>query len=348
LLCDAELEDFDDGTGRQIHPASDICNVIYTDAFGVSIEIVDEPEPEPIRGSMMGMVIEIDGKDIDLQRWPYVEDVLEDAFQEHGLSRLGGASTGRGWTSYSIFQKCPYAWKRRYIDKQERSLLQTEPSARAIGTLIHAFLALYYTGMMDSTYAQLSPEILHERLAARANPKLVAEAWRCFRGYVLYYADEGLVPLAVEYDLRDPRTGESCRYDLIAYAPETRGALRQGTYFFEHKSASRFDRAALSWENDGEVIGQAMLWKRLGLDLRFGKLLAGVVNIIGKQEKDQKFYRQIIAPQSWQIAGHQDDLRRWEAKIQLARATNDFPRARKACIDKYGLCDYYEHCASNE
>src|SRR5262249_36122005 len=130
------------------------------------------------------------------QQFPFVEEVLGDAFAEFGLDRLGGASSGRGWTSFSIYQRCPYAWKRRYIDQAQ--VIPVESPSRAIGTLVHAFLALYYTGMMDGAYQKLTPELVYERCVARANPVLVKEAWRVFTNYTIYYKHEVIQPLAVE------------------------------------------------------------------------------------------------------------------------------------------------------
>jgi len=219
-----------------------------------------------------------------------------------------------------------------------------EAPALAIGTLIHTFLAVYYIRMIEPNYP-LDPETIYEVARRFANPELVDEAWRVFNAYRLYYKIEVIQPLAVEYDLKDPRTGESCRFDLIAFFPETIGDRRSGTYVLEHKSTSRFDADTLEgWVNDGEVIGQVDLWKRLGLDLRFGPLRGVIVNLLGKH-KDPQFHRTIVAPESWQIEAHRSDLRKWGGLIQLAVSTNSFPRARNGCIGRYGRCDYWEHCA---
>jgi len=121
-----------------------------------------------------------------------------------------------------------------------------------------------------------------------------------------------------------------------------------GTYVFEHKTAGRFDMDTIDgWANDGEILGEIALWKRLGLDKRFGELRGVVVNIIGKQ-KEPKFHRTIVAPSSLQLASHLDDLRRWDGLIQLSRSTNNFPHARSNCIGRYGRCDHWDHCVTNE
>jgi hypothetical protein len=246
----------------------------------------------------------------------------------------------------STFQRCPHLFKRKYVEQRQPGLFVESPSL-AIGTLIHVFLASHYTRMIEPEYL-LAPEVVHDAVKLYANPEFVGEAWRVFSAYRVYYSLEIIQPLAIEYDLKDPRTGESCRYDLIAYLPEGIAGYRPGTYVYEHKSASRFDSDTLEgWACDGEVIGQAALWKRLGLDLRFGKLQGVMINLLGKHKVPQ-FYRTLVSPDSIQIASHLDDLKRWESLIQLSTASNSFPRARGGCLGRYGRCVFFDECATVE
>lgn len=333
MLCEAPLEAQPDG--RQRHPETDDCDVRLTDAWGVAIaeakvdDVVHEP-PEQI----------------DIKTYPFVDEVLAELFAKAAVPRLGGVSSGRGWSSISHFQRCPYAWNRRYRQQKKPWFLVESPSL-AIGTMIHTFLASYYTLMIEPDF-ELTPEVIYEVTKRFANPAFVEEAWRVFVAYRLYYSLEVIQPLAIEYDLKDPRTGESCRFDLIAFFREAIDGRTPGTYVLEHKSASRFDSDTLDgWPNDGEVIGQVALWKRLGLDLRFGKLQGVIVNILGKHKVPQ-FHRTTVSPESWQIEAHLDDLRRWEGLIQLSVSTNSFPRARNGCLNRFGRCDYFDHCATGE
>lgn len=331
LLCDAALLPGPSG-GTQVHPVTEDCLVRFTDAWGVAIdEPVDNPQST---------------QQLDITTYPLVEETLVHIFSTAGVSRLGGVSTGRGWSSFSTFQRCPYAWKRRYIDQIKPALLTESPSL-AVGTLIHTFLAVHYTRMADPTYP-LTPESVYGQLRGVCNPQFVEEGWRVFVAYRLFYSLEQVTTLAVEYDLKDPRTGKSCRYDLIAYFPEAVAGRPPGTYLLEHKSASRFDANTLEgWVNDGEVIGQVALWERLGLHHRFGKLQGVIVNMLGKQ-KDPQFHRTLVSPESWQIEQHLKDLKRWEGLIQLAISHDSFPRARNGCIGRYGRCDWFDHCAHLE
>jgi hypothetical protein len=343
LLCDRELSPLAGGF-YFTHPDVEDCQVRYCDRFGVSVEEDDAlqtPATELVEVDTPRDLAKGDFV-IDLDPYPRVDEVLKEIFATYGLQRLGGQSTGRGWSSFNLFQKCPHAWKRRYIDAAQPSFVVEAPSL-AVGTLVHTFLAVMYMRMIVDDYP-LTPELVRSLCMEAARPAYVDEAWRVFTGYRLFYTYDKIEPLAVEYDLRDPRTGESCRYDLIAFFPEESGLRMPGTYVVEHKTASRFDIATTDgWANDGEVLGQALLWKRLGLDKRFGPLRGVIVNICGKQ-KELQFHRTIVAPSSLQLDQHTEDLRRWEGLIQLSRATNNFPRARHSCVGRFGMCEWFEDC----
>jgi len=334
LLCDRELSPREDGFFN--HPEVDDCLVEYTDSFGVSVELVIPPDDEPIEEPVSG--------GIELILHPFVDAVVSRIFHDHGVERLGGASTGRGWSSFNLFQKCPYAWKRRYIEHAE-PFIAVESPAIAVGSLVHTYLAVMYMRKINPRYP-LTPDTLHERVRLECNPEYAAEAWRLFVAYRLFYQYDQFTPLAVELNLRDPRNNESCRYDLVAYFSDEAPMRLPGTYIIEHKTKQRFDRAATDgWSNDGEVLGQVELWKRLGLDKRYGPLRGVIMNIIGRQ-KEVQFTRTIIAPSSWQTGQHREDLKRWEGAIQLASATDNFPRARHSCIDRYGFCEWWDHCTT--
>lgn len=342
LLCELELEPIVEGplAGYQTHPVSQFCLVRFTDNWGIA---VDDPIPAELDDSLRPDSIEM-----DIKLFPFVDEVLKTIFEKRNLPRLGGQSTGKGWSSFALWQRCPFAWKRRYLDNaRPREIIAIESPALAIGTIIHTFLAIYYTNIIDPTYP-LTVEECRRELLAEADPKFVNEGYHVFYAYVLHYQNEVIVPLAIELDLKHPRTRESCRFDLIAFFPETIGPWVAGTYIIEHKSSGRFDNDTLEgWANDGEVLGQVMLWQELGLDKRYGPLKGVIVNLLGKQ-KEAQFHRTLVAPQSWQMNGHKEDLRKWDGLIQLAKSSNSFPRARNNCINRYGRCGHWTECATEE
>lgn len=343
ILCERELEIIPD-RGWYLHPEADDCEVKYTDGYGIAIDETVDEEPAPERNLERTQSPFFEG--IDVQIYPSVDVVLAELFDSVQLTRLGGASTGSGWSNFQLFQRCPHAWWKRYIE-QARPLIAVESPAIAIGSLIHTYLALHYLLMIEPDYG-LTPEAVYDFALRRANPQFVGEAWRVFMAYTRHYALEEIQPLAIEYNLVDPRTRESCRYDLIAYFPNEAPGRPEGTYIVEHKSTQRFDRQSLEgWANDGEILGQVMLWERLGLKHRFGPLRGVLVNILGKQ-KVPEFHRTYVAPSTWQIDQHKSDLSHWSALIGLAKATDSFPRARSGCINRFGMCEWWELCAGGE
>jgi len=116
-----------------------------------------------------------------------------------------------------------------------------------------------------------------------------------------------------------------------------------------HNSASRFDYATLNgWKNDGEIIGLQDLYERTKAHKRFGELQGIVVNILGKQ-KVPNFHRAYINPSRGLIKDHRKSLQIWSAAIETACATGIFPRARAACVGRYGyLCDEFDRCTQEQ
>lgn len=333
-----------------LHPEADDCLVRVTDRFGVSADdtyqVTDgeisaqEPTPE---------ADEVEEGVIVLPSYKPTEQAIGEIFSEAGLDRLGGKSTGSGWSNVSSFQRCRYAWKRSYLTPPEASgPFGGESVAMAVGTLVHTYLALHYQRMMVPDYP-LEPDHVDRRVREMGcNPEVFKEAWRLFSAYRLFYRMERVEPLAIEYNLVDPRTNHSCRYDVIVYFPEEAPGRLPGTYIVEHKTASRFDANTLDgWLGDGEILGQVDLWDRLKLDRRFGPLRGVLINLLGKQ-KTPEFHRTLAAPSTFAIDQHRRDLRYWNAEIQSAIATDTFPRSRANCIHRYGRCSLWDRCNLGE
>lgn len=277
-----------------------------------------------------------------------IDKALADVFAHYQLPVPGGESKGLGWSGFSMYQRCPYLWKRIYLDDLDDTAGPAggKPPALAVGILIHVLLAVLYKRQLADPGAWLALDprtVCDDLLSVNCDASVVNEAWRVFAMYQLAYEQDYIIPLAVEEHGLDPVTGRSCRWDLIARVEES-PKLVPGTYICEHKSASRFDDATLTgWKGDGEVIGQIDVWKRLKLDKTYGKLRGVIINLLGKQQTP-KFERVIVPPYRNLLKVHGADLEIWAAQRKLAVATGVFPRARGNCIGRYGKCFQFEHC----
>jgi hypothetical protein len=362
------------------HPASETCQVVLTDADGISIDesyvveddviyelLPDGVEVAPDPSAQLAAKLQAAraaqeltglgaGDLVLIPESPYIstEWALEEIFKAAGVPRLGGASGDRGWSSISTFQRCPYLWKMRYQGAQRRSRdgnpLERKPKSEPleIGTILHTFQAITLAKQIDSSYP-LEPDAVRDALIdLLVTPEYVHESWRIITAYWANYRrdHEEWVPLAVEHHLVDPKTGESCRIDAIMWQERPLPGRPAGTYLVDHKSAARFDYATLhAWKNDGEIIGLVDLYDRLKVEKRFGPLRGVCINILGKQ-KDIQFHREWVFPKRSLIIDHRRSLRVWSAAIDTAKAASHFPRARNGCRVGFGsLCDFHDHCA---
>lgn len=275
----------------------------------------------------------------DLRR---IDDALEEIFKRHKMDRLGGAS-GRGWSSYATFQRCPYLYKVTYIDG-ERGVAAM---ALETGSAFHTFMALHYLWMLDENLS-LTPDVCRDELMnSGARVEAILAGWKCYESYRDHYANDYLYPLAIE-DWAQGHRGNTCRYDLIAKVVADQPGIQAGTWIIEHKTAARFTADLLEgWHNDGEILGQIMVWKQAKLDKKYGKLRGTIVNIVGKQKIPQ-FQRVVVPAQAWHVSGHDDDLKVWAALQEMYRATDTWPKARNNCVHRYGLCSLFQHCSSNQ
>lgn len=362
LLCGDKLA-ASSVTWLWLHPASEVCSVKLADDLGVCVddryELADdgqiyerEATADQQLATMLGQTPQLDPNlgEVTFIEKPYVASdyVAQQIFDNAGVPRLGGASGDRGWSSISTFQRCPYLWHMRYnVAPRVRGDVAplAGPEALEVGGTTHTFLALYYQRQIDPEYP-ITPEAMRDGLiAGYANPDYVVESWRLYEAYRVRYADDVFRPLAVEYRLVDPKTGRSCRYDLVAALDEPHPGLLPGVYLIDHKTASRFDYATLNqWRNDGELLGQWELYEKLKLEKRFGPLAGLCANIIGKQ-KEPKFERVFVNPTRALLRDHRRSVAVWSAMIDYAKTTGTFPRARGMCSAKGVLCENFEHCS---
>lgn len=345
--------------GLWLHPIIEACPIRVTDEVGISADDKYEVEDGTI---FERTVVEAPQLFVDIDVPPPNDLIITPGtpvpfevginamFEAYGLPRLGGASGDLGWSSFAAFQRCPYLWKRRYLDGiRDHNDDEPEPFALVVGSLIHTFAAVYYEQMIDSGYP-LNPKLVYDELMRRGvNIDALLDAYRVWCAYEMNYPNDYLQPLALEHHAVDPRSGESCRFDMIARVVEEGPGRSLGTYIVEHKTTAFFSDVALTgWVNDGEVIGQVMLYNRLKLYRRFGPLEGVIVNILGKQKKNPLFHRTFVSPNRWQVTQHAKDLKSWHSLKQLYVASNHFPRARNNCVHRFGKCSQWEHCATGE
>ena len=139
-------------------------------------------------------------------------------------------------------------------------------------------------------------------------------------------------------------SGRSMMYDLTV--PKTHNFVIND--IITHNTSARFSSAVFEgWRNDGEVLGQMMIWKRSGLDEKYGELKGTIVNIIGKQKVPQ-FHRTVIPIEAWHVDQHLQDLKMWSSLKQLYSATGVWPKARSNCTNKFGTCQLFESCSTNQ
>lgn len=280
------------------------------------------------------------------------EAVIEQAFVQLNIPRLGGAS-GRGWSRWATLQRCPYLHYQKYFAPAEQRLSVGAGFARTVGSLMHVFHALHYWPDQDMVTkdGQVIPPVTPEDyrdvvLALGGIADACAEAWRLYEAYRFRWENDYLVPLAVELHAADPVTRDTCRYDLVARVDEPQETITPGNWIVELKTASRFDESTLEgWRNDGEVMGELMLWEPAGLVDKYGPLEGVIINLVGKQKIPQ-FMRIPIPIATWRTQSHRRDLDMWKSIEELFRTTNRWPRSRSNCTTKYGLCEMFDWCGT--
>lgn len=286
---------------------------------------------------------------IDLRPPPTLQMALRRAIPLLGLPEESIGASSMGWSRLSTFQRCPWLYRAKYVGDDDGVLLdvQDESKAKGVGSLLHLFLGMHH-GPEGTPWGVYHPEALYNWLLddPKAPMEIIAEAWRVYNAYVANYEErEYLTPLAIE------RAAEnafySCRYDMIARVDVDVLGIPKGTFIIETKSTSRFDAGATSWGNDGEILGQILLWKDLGLDKIYGPLAGVIVNLLGKQ-KVPLFRRLVLPIQSWQVEAHRKEIQQWQGLQALYSASGIWPRARQSCIGRWGLCDLYDSCKTGE
>lgn len=272
------------------------------------------------------------------------DDAVAEIFAERKLERSGGAS-GAGWSSRVQDQACPYKFYLLHrAPKKSLPVLAAHKPAREVGAMWHQLLAFRYLrllGKADQTIPteEFRDELLHRKVSA----EVVMEAMRLFTYYESRYENDYLRPIAVE--VKHGWRQHTCRYDLVAEVEaDNPEGLFPGVYNVEHKTTARFDAGATDgWKNDGEILGQEMIWKGAGLNRKYGRLQGTIVNIMSKV-KLPEMRRIIIPTRPKLVKAHARDLDLQDAEMALRDTYGVWPKRRAACVGRYGLCDFFSHC----
>lgn len=208
----------------------------------------------------------------------------------------------------------------------------------------------------DQILARLRAEADPERLAVdKPSMSILLEAERIFDAHTNFYGggQEDTIPLAVEWFAEHPLLGYTCRYDMIVRLGEDDPFVRAGHFeagavcVIEHKSARWLSEwARENWFLDGEILGQALLWKASGCEHLFGPLAGILVDIVTK-EKVPKFERVLVPPNPITTAAFEQSIRWQHGEIALWRAANYFPRRLTACWRFGKPCGLLQKCRAD-
>lgn len=368
VLCKATLAQTE-SADIWLHPASESCGVRVSDGNGVSADetyfvaedgqVYLTDEAFAAQQAAEAMIAEappqtlyvIGHQDPAESAWTSSKLAVQRLYEEHGLEPLGGASGTRGWSSISMYQRCPHLWNINYGRNGKRNRkLPDKPAGESleIGDLVHTLLAIYYQRIIIPDYP-LEPIAAVEFLKAQAvTPTHIDEAVRVFTAYLNWWNDEltYLTPLAVEHLVVDPKTGRSCRWDLVMRLDRAYEGLLPGVYLVNHKTTGRdTSTGRIKWRGDGQIIGEWDLYHALHFDRRWGAARGVMVNLMVRT-KDIKCDRIWAVPPKEVVREHQRTTAYWTAQMDAAKAANFFPRARAACETKFGgLCEEFNNCA---
>lgn len=270
-----------------------------------------------------------------------LDEAVAEAFASFGCKPLGGASTD-GWSKMSELQRCPYRYYLHYV--LHASPVGAIPSAAlGVGGLTHAALATHYARFLPEGYPGWQPGLpsamafLDAVRAAGCEFGVVQEVQRLVYGYLEFYDNEDIQPVAVEYGAGIPGV-HTCRFDMLAW-------YEGGLWIWEHKTAKDETPDVIdSWWLDGEIMGEVYGWQLSKLDEVFGAPLAGVmINLLFKKRPPTFRRLQVVIPRPVlddyaKHRGNWADLRR---RFQM---TGIWPKALQGCMSRYDRCAFWYHC----
>lgn len=305
-----------------------------------------------------------------------IDRAIEAVFDVKKWPLFGGAS-GRGWSHFSVAQRCPQLFKKLY-DVPVTGLRGVAPMPLEIGTLFHTLTGLYYGAGLGNatllpergglvseaiklrgrrTHFQIPPTAADDLLQAlkllcddsdapSPNADVVREGERLFDAHTNWWDNrEDITPLGIEVFARHEKLGYTCRYDFIGRVGLTDPFLPPGVYAFERKTAKWIDEQYLeAWSLDGEVLGEIMCWNESGMAEMFGPLAGVVLDVVSKGKVPE--CRRIVLPPTLPAVGKHRKWIQWTmGQIAQWRATGIYPQNFGNCHTRYGRCEEFQNCA---
>lgn len=293
---------------------------------------------------------------------PSVDALLAKHYTE---DQIGGPSPA-GWHRISTLMRCP----RAVFHEQIEGLSSTRPKEGLdIGTLLHACLARHY---LTSGLETLRPIELVEahypeyaETARRVIEKLRKDFWP---EEATRWAVRGVEELHQAW-VRGPlmfgkRQGErvrapiSCRCDLIiaerepGQAPPPRGPVSQGVYIVDHKFVQALRRSFITgFSMDGQLLMNALVWRKAKLERVYGPLRGFVVNVVTKA-KEPRVERLRIAITEEDVDRFEEVISPWAAELEVRKKQphknrqDRWPMNLAGCKGEY-TCDFFDLCESH-
>lgn len=279
-----------------------------------------------------------------------------------------GAS-GRGWSFYSVFLKCPRLFFYRYRDTQRFE--EAGGGARGLGSAVHALMAWHYTARQGIDVPPVE-DVLAETVKVYQLDEKQEELLRdLYSHYALTYAAEimrpifteqlfriGFVPTGtpridvVPMDANSPMPAE-CRPQVGVPVPFTQRVdlgvedEHGRVWYIDHKTTYRigkgvFERYALS----GQI--HAMHWVgRVNEGPRFeGVQIAAIQTWRGRkiQRREPKAAPCLVEDFPRLIIDTADRIATADERYGTVARNWPTTSVETVCKSDYGFCDYADRC----
>lgn len=287
--------------------------------------------------------------------------------QHYTGDEIGGPSEA-GWHRIAEAMTC---WRKAFYSQ----VMNIEPikssPGRDIGTLCHACLARHYKTGGQDTFGPLEiVEPYYPQYAAMARKLLNAlqlrygyeesQTWdvravEAAHGFEM----RGTIPVGSGKRIRT-HGKLTCRYDLLVAQREPGAAPRAfgvpaptGVSIVDHKFVASMSRAYITgFSMDGQVLANALVYVRSGLEQIYGPLKSFIVNVVPKTKdpqpdrieivithRDLVRFEEVIRPWALELAWrHQQSYR-----TRVAR----WPMNLASCKPGPWTCDYFDLCESH-